>query len=69
MKTIGQRIREKRIKLGLKQWQLGDKIGVSQQVVCHWEKDLHVPTLFMAVDIADALRCSLDELVGREVEL
>ena len=65
MKTFGQLLRKKRREKGLKQEELGEKIGASQQAVSAWERNTKWPNLFTAVTIADALDCSLDELVGR----
>lgn len=68
MKTFGQLLRKKRREKGLKQEELGDKIGASQQAVSEWERNAKWPNLFTALIIADALDCSLDELVGREAK-
>ena len=38
--TLGQRIQEGRLRLGLSQEGLGEKLGVSRQAVSRWEADL-----------------------------
>jgi DNA-binding XRE family transcriptional regulator len=38
IKTLGQRIRYFRIKNGLKQKDLGKKLGVGKTSVCQWER-------------------------------
>ena len=37
-KTMGIRIHNKRIELGLSMEELGQKVGVSRQTICNWEK-------------------------------
>lgn len=62
-----KRIREER---GLKQTELATKIKVTSQTISAYEKGGGEkgknPTLEKAIDIADALGVSLDELCGRE---
>ena len=62
-----KRIREER---GLKQTNLATKIKVTPQTISAYEKGSDEkgknPTLEKAIDIADALGVSLDELCGRE---
>ena len=38
MKTLGQRIHQKRTELGLTQEELGKQLGVKRQAICKWEK-------------------------------
>ena len=38
MKTMGQRIHEKRTEYGWTQEQLGRRLGVKRQAICKWEK-------------------------------
>lgn len=68
MKTFGQILRQKRKEKELKQWELAEAVGTSQQVVSQWERNGKWPNLFTAVCIADALDCTLDELAGREAK-
>ena len=49
----------------LSQEALARKADVGTDAVRHWEKGRRTPGLNMAVKLADALACSLDELVGR----
>ena len=42
---VGDRIRKKRIELGLSQEELGDLIGVSKVSVCGYEKGNRTPTI------------------------
>ena len=37
--TIGRRLRKARRTIGMSQTAIAERIGVSKQQVCHWEKD------------------------------
>jgi len=45
MSTIGQRIKEKRIELGLTQAELGEKLHVTDRAVSKWELDAGNPDM------------------------
>ena len=53
-------------KEGLSQAKLADALGVTQQAVGRWEKDLNNPDHDILVKIADFFKVSLDYLEGRE---
>jgi transcriptional regulator with XRE-family HTH domain len=65
MLSIGERIIKIRKARGLKQYELADKIGVKYTLLSRWENGVGYPSLFSAIDLADALDVSLDYLVGR----
>lgn len=64
MYDIGNRIKELRIKRGYTQKSLALKISKSKATISSYEKDLQLPPLEVAIDIASALNVSLDYLVG-----
>lgn len=66
---IGSKIKERRLKLGLSQEQLGEKLGVSKVSVCGYEKGTRTPTLQNFLDLLDILDLTPDELLGREVKV
>lgn len=68
MYDIGNRIKELRIKRGYTQKSLGLKINKSKATISSYEKDLQLPPLEVAIDIASALNVSLDYLVGFDSE-
>ncbi len=41
--TLGKRIADKRKELGLDQYQLAERLGVSQSTLCDWENDEMMP--------------------------
>lgn len=63
--TLGQRIRERRIELGLSQAELGKKLGgLSRAAVCSVEKDKEDLTLERVRKYAEALECEPGYLAG-----
>ena len=62
--TTGERIRERREELNMTQKELAEKVGISFQLVSHYEKNLvdTIPTKRLKA-IAEALRCSPYELM------
>lgn len=68
MYDIGNRIKELRTKRGYTQQSLGEKINKSKATISSYEKDVQLPPLEVAIDIASALNVSLDYLVGFSLE-
>ena len=66
--TFGQRFSRLRKNLGLKQYDIAEKVNISAQAVSKWENDLSAPDISTLPILADILNVSLDELLGREVE-
>ena len=66
-KDIGQRIKAKRIEKGLTQEKLSEAIGIGPSHMSHIESGSTVPSFEVFVSILDALNCSADELLCREV--
>ena len=66
-KDIGQRIKAKRIENGLTQEKLSELIGVGPSHMSHIESGSTVPSFEVFIAILNALNCSADELLCREV--
>jgi transcriptional regulator with XRE-family HTH domain len=49
--------------IGLTQRELSARSGVHVQLISRYERDVSVPTLDSAVDVADALGCSIDQFL------
>ena len=64
METFGQILKRKRKAKGLTIEKLADKANISPSAIGSYEKDKNIPTLFVGVDIANALGCSVYELCG-----
>lgn len=62
---IGKAIKEKRLENGLSQQELAIRIGVTHAAISFWENNVNVPNVLDCWRIADVLKISIDELVGR----
>lgn len=62
VKTFGKRIKEYRRKKGWTQEMLAKKVGINVNLLGKYERDLHIPHVYAALDIAEALGCSVYEL-------
>lgn len=65
--TLGENIRKKREEYDLEQQELAQRAGISNSLLCAIEKCQRLPSLMTTIAIADALHCSVDELLGRKV--
>ena len=64
---IGRRIKEKRTEKGLTQDKLSEQIGIGPSHMSHIESGTTVPSFEVFISILNALECSADELLCREV--
>ena len=60
------RLKELRLKKGLTQTELGEKVGVKQSTFTNWENGKREPNFETIIKIADLLEVSVDWLFGRE---
>jgi transcriptional regulator with XRE-family HTH domain len=63
---FGRRLLALRQERGLTQTQLADAIGSSQRAISHYETVAEYPPASVVVALADALRVSTDELLGKK---
>lgn len=66
--TIGENIKRIRKLKGITISTLSEQTGYSLQHISCIERNKCSPRLITAIDIADALGVTIDELVGREVK-
>ena len=66
--TVGQRIRQQREKLGLKQHDIAHALQVSPQAVSKWERGENAPDISLLVPLARLLGISTDNLLGYHAE-
>lgn len=64
-KTIGDRIKFHRKRLGMTQEQLAERMGVSAQAVSKWENNLSCPDISVLPELAAVFGISVDELLGK----
>jgi len=67
-KTVGLRIRAVRLEKKLTQEKLAEAAGVGVTHISHIETGNSIPSLQVTVDIVNALGCSMDELLCKDVE-
>ena len=61
---IGNKIRKRREQLGLCQEEVAERAGVTQAMLGYIEQGKRMPSLHTAKWLAEALECTLDELVN-----
>lgn len=64
---IGQRIKAKRIEKGLTQEKLSELVGIGPSHMSHIESGSTVPSFEVFITLLNALDCSADELLCREI--
>lgn len=62
--SFGQRLAQIRKAKGLTQQELGERIGVSQRIMHHYENKAEYPPAQKIIELAQALEMSVDELLG-----
>lgn len=60
--NFGENVKKMREAINVSQEALSEKSGVSRQMISHIECGRKAATIYVAVEIAHALGCSLDEL-------
>ncbi|MBI5545311.1 MAG: helix-turn-helix transcriptional regulator [Deltaproteobacteria bacterium] len=63
--AFGDRLAQLRKFRGLTQTQLGEKLGFSQRMMAHYEREQADPPAHLLPRFAEALGVSVDELLGR----
>ena len=64
--TFAQKLKEMRIRAGMSQEKLSEKVGVSRQAITKWETDKGAPDMDNLMALSDLFGVSVDELLGRE---
>ena len=62
--TLGNRIKQVRIQMGISQEKLAEELNVSRSAIAKWETDGGVPELNNLLQIAKKFDISIDELTG-----
>lgn len=66
-KDIGQRIKSKRIEKGFTQEQLSEMVEIGPSHMSHIESGSTVPSFEVFISIINALGCSADEILCKEI--
>lgn len=64
--TLGEKIRELRIKNNLSQEDLASKLNVSRQAISKWEQDITLPDTNNLILLSKLFGITLDELVNQD---
>ena len=59
---VGNRIRERRLELGMSQGKLAKKSGIDKVTIYSWEKGIAEPRVFNALCLAKALETTVEYL-------
>jgi transcriptional regulator with XRE-family HTH domain len=65
--TIGEHMRKARERVGLSRRELGELTGIAENTILNAEHDLTNITVFNLICLADALKISIDEYIGRKI--
>lgn len=65
---LSERLRDLRIKRGLSQKQLADRLGISPSIVSSYENNERTPSSERLLALANFYGCSCDFLVGKTSE-
>lgn len=68
-KKAGENISSLRIKKGMTQKQLADKLSTTEKVVSRWEKSMSYPDIEIMSKIANILDVSTEDLLGSEKDI
>lgn len=60
---MGEKLKRARKAAGLSQADLAEKVGCHQKDISRWESGLHEPGALTLKKMAQALDCSMDDLV------
>ncbi len=66
---IGQKLKDKRARLGLSQEQLAEQLGVTRQTIANWEKGKTYPDIGSVLKLSDLYGVSLDELLKEDASM
>ena len=67
--VMGERIHKLRTEAELTQAQLGQKIGVTNQAIGHFERAIYLPSATSVARLAQHLGCTADYLLGLDEEV
>lgn len=62
--NLGKQIKSLRLQRSITQEQLAQKLGVTSQAVCKWEKDNSMPDITLLPEISALFGVTIDELFG-----
>lgn len=67
MSSIGESMKKARKIKKLSQNKLAELAGIGQSSICLYERDEVYPNLVTLINLADVLKISIDEYIGRHI--
>ena len=64
---FGKILRNKCESKGLTQEDVAKRLGVGKQLISSYETGYKIPPMRVVIAAADLFRCSVDEMIGREI--
>ena len=64
LKELGDTVRARRLKAGYSQEEFSNRAGLHRTYISHLEQGLRNPTYVTLQKIAEALECTVEELLG-----
>lgn len=64
--SIGENIKELRLKRGMEQYKLAELVGVSPPMVSQIERGTKIPSMLLGAEIAKALGCEINDLYAEK---
>ena len=66
---IEKRLKDARVKAGLTQEQVAEKVMVSRQTISNWENGKSLPDIISIMNLSDLYQISLDELLKGDTKM
>ena len=66
---IEKRLKDARVKAGLTQEQVAEKVMVSRQTISNWENGKSLPDIFSIMNLSDLYQIGLDELLKGDTKM
>lgn len=60
--TVGSNLRQRRLTAGLTQEEIAERCGVTRQTIIAVERGNYVPSVLLALRLAQALDCRVEDL-------
>lgn len=64
--TIAEKIKESRLKLGLTQQEVSEKLFVTRQTISNWENNRSIPDIDTLIKLSDLYQIDLESLLKPE---
>lgn len=66
---IGKKLKDARIKSGLTQEEIAEKLNVSRQTISNWENEKSYPDIISVIELSSLYSISLDDLLKGDEEM